>query len=74
MKDAKIYELLVKIRPVINASALESAAGLPKNTLGKHYRWVDGLPYGQKISSIHYSSLLTTLYHYFGGFPIDYEN
>lgn len=32
-----LNNLLACIRPLVNASGLEVAAGLPRNTLGKHY-------------------------------------
>lgn len=37
----KFYDYLNKIRPIINASALERLAGIPTKSLGKHYSWVD---------------------------------
>ena len=58
---SKLNDLLVKVRPLISATALEDAAGIPKNTLGKHYRWVDGKANGQAISQWHGANIIRAL-------------
>ena len=60
------YEFLETIRPVINTSALEKSAGIPKNTLGKHYRYIDGKPSGQKCPPHHFGALARALCQLFG--------
>lgn len=54
-------EMLSDIRKVINAKGLEELAKLPKNSLGKHYRWLDGKKDGRKISATHYTNILRAL-------------
>jgi|GEM_PF-4662266 len=63
---SKLNDLLVKVRPLISATALEDAAGIPKNTLGKHYRWVDGKANGQAISDKHAPNIVRALCSVFG--------
>lgn len=57
----KIYQLLDRIRPTTNAAAINAAAKLPKNTLGKHYRWVDEKPNGQPFAPRHSFALVRAL-------------
>jgi len=61
-----LNELLTKIRPLVNASGLELAAGLPQNTLGKHYRFADGKPNGQPCNSKHFPAIVRALCATFG--------
>lgn len=61
-----LNELLTRIRPLVNASWLELAAGLPKNTLGKHYRWADGKPNGQQCHQSHFPAIVRALCAIFG--------
>lgn len=65
------HEFLTQIRPLINASGLESAAGLPRNTLGKHYRWADGKPAGQECHRKHFLAIVRALCAAFGCIEID---
>lgn len=65
------YDLLNKIRPLVNASGLESAAKLPKNTLGKHYRWADGKPDGQACHPKHFPAIVRALCGTFGCIEIN---
>jgi len=37
-----LYTYLDNIRPLISPTAVERAANLPNNALGKHYLWRDG--------------------------------
>lgn len=66
-----IHELLAKIRPLVNAKGLEQAAGLPKNTLGKHYRYADSKPDGQPCHSKHFPTIVRALCATFGVIEID---
>lgn len=59
------HEFLTKIRPLINASGLEKAAGLPGNTLGKHYAWADGKT-GQACHAKHFPAIVRALCGVFG--------
>lgn len=61
-----LNDLLTRIRPLINASGLESGAGLPRNTLGKHYRWADGKPNGQPCHMKHFPAIIRALCATFG--------
>ncbi len=40
--NSPLYTYLDSIRPLISPTAVERAAGLPNNALGKHYLWRDG--------------------------------
>ena len=60
------YNFLLKIRPLVNASGLEKAAGLPRNTLGKHYRWADGKPSGQPCHRSHFPAIVRAMCAAFG--------
>lgn len=71
MERLTFNDFLTKIRPLVNASGLESAAGLPKNTLGKHYRWADGKPAGQECHRKHFSAIIRALCAAFGCIEID---
>lgn len=59
------HEFLTKIRPLVNASGLEKAAGLPGNTLGKHYAWADGKT-GQACHAKHFPAIVRALCGVFG--------
>ena len=65
------YDFLIKIRPLVNASGLEIAAGLPANTLGKHYRHADGKPNGQSCHQKHFPAIVRALCAVFGVIEID---
>ena len=65
------HDYLTKIRPLVNASGLETAAGLPTNTLGKHYRWVDGKPAGQACHQKHFPAIVRAICATFGCIEID---
>ena len=64
-------DFLSKIRPLVNASGLEVAAGLPRNTLGKHYRWADGKPNGHPCHRSHFPSIVRALCAAFGCIEVD---
>lgn len=66
-----LNNLLACIRPLVNASGLEVAAGLPRNTLGKHYRWADGKPNGQPCHRSHFPAIVRALCAAFGCIEID---
>ena len=66
-----LNNLLTQIRPLVNASGLELAAGLPKNTLGKHYRWSDGKPNGQQCHQSHFPAIVRALCAAFGCIEIN---
>ncbi len=65
------HDFLTKIRPLVNASGLEKAAGLPANTLGKHYRHADGKPNGQPCHPKHFPAIVRALCATFGVIEID---
>lgn len=65
------HDFLLKIRPLVNASGLGSAAGLPRNTLGKHYRWADGKPSGQACRRSHFPAIVRALCGVFGCIEVD---
>ena len=65
------HDFLTKIRPLVNASGLEVAAGIPRNTLGKHYRWADGKPNGQPCHRSHFPAIVRALCAVFGAIEID---
>lgn len=71
MNKTKFEIFLDQIRPLINAKALERLAKVPANTLGKHYRWVDQKPNGQRCAVAHYAAILKTLAEIFGAVVID---
>lgn len=60
------HDFLSKIRPLVNASGLEKAAKLPRNTLGKHYRWADGKPDGRPCHYSHFPAIVRALCAKFG--------
>lgn len=60
------YDFLTNIRPLVNARGLEIAAKLPTNTLGKHYRWVDGKPDGRPCSRAHLPAIARALCAVYG--------
>lgn len=65
------HNFLSKIRPLVNASGLEKAAGLPVNTLGKHYRYADGKPNGQPCHPKHFTAIIRALCATFGTIEIN---
>ncbi len=64
-------DFLSKIRPLVNASGLEKSAGLPVNTLGKHYRFADKKPKGQACHPKHFPAIVRALCATFGVIEID---
>lgn len=44
---------LRQLRPVINSDALERTADIPKNTIGKHWLFLDGNKHGKQIPEKH---------------------
>lgn len=64
------YDFLTQIRPLVNASGLESAAGIPKNTLGKHYAWTDGKS-RQPCNPKHFPAIVRALCKVFGCIEIN---
>lgn len=52
-KSEKTLNRLAQIRAVINSDALERTAGIPANTVGKHWLWLDGNQHGKKIPEKH---------------------
>jgi len=52
-KNEKTLNRLAKIRTVINSDALERTAGIPTNTIGKHWLFLDGNQHGKKIPEKH---------------------
>lgn len=65
------HDFLTKIRPLVNASGLEVAAGLPKGTLSKHYVFADGKPSGQACHRKHFPAIVRALCAAFGVVEID---
>lgn len=61
-----LNELLARIRPLITATDLEIAAGLPQNALGKHYHWADGKPNGRPCHEKHFPAIVRALCAVFG--------
>lgn len=66
-----LHEFLVQIRPIINARGLEKVARIPKNTLGKHYRWVDQKPDGRPINPDHAPGIVRAICAMFGTIDLD---
>ena len=58
---SEFHDLLTRLRPIINNTGLEKAAGIPKNTLVKHFAWIDGKEHGQPIHEKHYHGVLKVL-------------
>lgn len=52
-KNDKTLIRLRQIRQVINSDALERVAGIPTNTIGKHWLFLDGNQHGKKIPEKH---------------------
>lgn len=67
----KFFEFLNNIRPVLNATGLEQAAGLPRNTLGKHFRFIDGKPHGQALHWSHVGPIVRALCAVYGTITIN---
>lgn len=51
------HNFLTEIRPLVNASGLELAANVPRNTLNKHYAWADGKS-GQACHIKHFPNIV----------------
>lgn len=64
------HDFLNRIRPLVNASGLELAAGLPRNTLGKHYAWADGKA-GQPCHCKHFPAIVRAICAVFGVIEVD---
>lgn len=64
------YDFLNQIRPLVNSSGLEKSAGIPRNTLDKHYRHADGKEYGQPCHPKHFSTIVRALCAVFGTIEI----
>jgi len=56
-----VYAHLQAIRHLINATGVGRAAGIPKNTLGKHFRWQDKLPHGVPLHQKYFDAVLEAL-------------
>lgn len=69
-KMQTFHDFLAKIRPLINASEMEKTAGIPRNTLDKHYRYTDGKAYGQPCHPKYFSSIVRALCAVFGTIEI----
>lgn len=69
-KMQTFHDFLAKIRPLINASEMEKTAGIPRNTLNKHYRYTDGKAYGQPCHPKYFSSIVRALCAVFGTIEI----
>jgi len=51
--NEKTLARLRQIRAVINTDALEKTAGIPTNTIGKYWLFLDGNKNGRKIAEKH---------------------
>ena len=69
----EFYELLSRIRPLTFADRLAKMAGLPSNTLGKHYRWVDGKPDGRPCPVKHQAAVVRALVDVYGAVVVGGE-
>lgn len=58
---AEIYDKLRFMRPVVNADALERKAGIPSNTIAKHWLWLDGNEHGRKCPEKHLKAVAEAL-------------
>ncbi len=67
----KLHDFLNQIRPLVKASALEKIAGLPINSLGKHYRWIDGKKDGFPINPDHAPQIFRALCSIFGSVEVE---
>lgn len=65
-KMQTFYDFLAKIRPLINASEMGKTAGIPRNTLDKHYRYTDGKAYGQPCHPKHFPAIVRAMCAVFG--------
>ena len=65
----KFFTYLDKIRPLINARALEKSAGIPTNALGKHFAWRDGKE-GYQLPPAHIGPIIRALCAVFGNVQI----
>ncbi len=69
----ELHELLSRIRPLTFADRLAKAAGLPENTLGKHYRWVDGKPDVRPCPVKHQAAVVRALVEVYGAVRVGGE-
>ena len=60
------YELLERIAPLTMAAPLNDLAGLPRNTLGKHWRWMQGKPDGRPCPPKHFPAVVRALVSVYG--------
>lgn len=51
--NEKTLARLRQIRAVINTDALERVAGIPANTIGKYWTFLDGNKHGKNIPEKH---------------------
>ena len=65
----KFYQYLDRVRPIINARALEKSAGIPINALGKHFAWRDGKE-GYQLPPAHIGPIIRALCAVFGNVQI----
>lgn len=63
----RLHKLLLDIRPAIKPIWLNKAAGLPANTIGKHYAWADGKQKYGYCSHKHAPDIVSALCAQFGG-------
>lgn len=61
MNTNKFFEYLNQIKPLINVSGLEKAAGLPQNTLQHHYAWARDPEKGRFLYWEHWISIIRAL-------------
>lgn len=62
-----IHDLLARILPTTNATALARLAGIPAKAITKHYAWVDGKNYGVELQPKHYLPLVAAISEANGG-------
>lgn len=67
----KLHDFLNRIRPLTKASVLEKMAGLPINSIGKHYRWIDGKQDGFPINPNHAPQIFRALCAIFGSVEVE---
>ena len=59
--ETDIYNHLQSIRHLINATGVGRAAGIPRNTLGKHFRWQDNKKHGVPLHEKYFDAVLGAL-------------
>lgn len=65
------HDFLNKIRHLVTNTVLEEMAKIPRNTLGKHFHWVDGKPNGEPIPPAHITNIVRALCATFGTIEIN---